>query len=112
MFQVGRPRDEMSVVQAGRPSGREASERLRGNARPMGLRLNWQEKHGAGAQRVPVPQTDTGRQVEYTQVDERTSVKELGNLTPYLRKKGCSLGCRATRPKPAESRSGQAQATG
>ena len=23
------------------------------------------------------------------QVDERTSVKELGKLTPYLRKKGC-----------------------
>ena len=23
------------------------------------------------------------------QVNERTSVKELGNLTPYLRKKGC-----------------------
>jgi hypothetical protein len=23
------------------------------------------------------------------QVDERTSVKELGNMTPYLRKKGC-----------------------
>ena len=28
---------------------------------------------------------------KYRQVDERTSVKELGKLTPYLRKKG-SLG--------------------
>jgi hypothetical protein len=27
---------------------------------------------------VPVPQTDTGRQVEETKVDERISVKELG----------------------------------
>jgi len=61
---------------------------------------------------VPVPQTDTGRLVEDTKVDERTSVKELGNLTPYLRKKGCSLVCRAKRPKRLESRSGQAQATG
>jgi hypothetical protein len=61
---------------------------------------------------VPVPQTDTGRLVEHTQVDERTSVKELGNLTPYLRKKGCSLVCRGLPPKHPESRSGQAQATG
>jgi hypothetical protein len=26
-------------------------------------------------------------------VDERTSVKELGKLTPYLRKKGCPSRC-------------------
>ena len=31
---------------------------------------------------LPVPQTDTGRQVEDTKVFERTIVKELGNLTP------------------------------
>ena len=31
---------------------------------------------------VPVPQTDTGGLVEKTQVDERTSVKELGKLAP------------------------------
>lgn len=31
---------------------------------------------------LPVPQTDTGRQVEYTKVFERTLVKELGKLTP------------------------------
>ena len=31
---------------------------------------------------VTVPQTDTGRQVEYTKALERTLVKELGKLTP------------------------------
>ena len=31
---------------------------------------------------LTVPQTDTGRQVEYTKVFERTLVKELGKLTP------------------------------
>jgi hypothetical protein len=30
---------------------------------------------------VPVPQTDTGRWVEYTQANGRTLVKELGNMT-------------------------------
>ena len=29
---------------------------------------------------VSVPQTDTGELVEYTKVDERTSLKELGKL--------------------------------
>ncbi len=38
---------------------------------------------------APVPQTDTGRQVENTKVIGRTLVKELGKLTPYLWKKGC-----------------------
>ena len=31
---------------------------------------------------LPVPQTDTGRQVEDTKVFEITTVKELGKLTP------------------------------
>ena len=31
---------------------------------------------------VPVPQTDTGRRVEYTKANGRTFVKELGKLTP------------------------------
>jgi hypothetical protein len=42
---------------------------------------------------VPVPQTDTGRQVEDTKAIERPLVKELGKLTPYLRKKGCPGWC-------------------
>jgi hypothetical protein len=32
--------------------------------------------------------TDTGRQGEYPKALERTVLKELGNLTPYVRKKG------------------------
>ena len=31
---------------------------------------------------VPVPQTDTGSQVENTKVSERTLVKELGKIAP------------------------------
>ena len=38
--------------------------------------------------RVSVPQTDTGRWVEYTKANGRTLVKELGKIVPYLRKKG------------------------
>ena len=34
-----------------------------------------------------VPETDTGGQVEYTKALERTMLKELGKLPPYLRKK-------------------------
>ena len=31
---------------------------------------------------VPVPQTDTGRRVEYTKANGRTLVKELGKFAP------------------------------
>jgi hypothetical protein len=31
---------------------------------------------------APVPQTDTGRRVEHTQVNGRTLVKELGKMAP------------------------------
>ena len=41
-----------------------------------------QEKPLNGEDCVPVPQTDTGGWVEYTQVNEGTFVKELGKLTP------------------------------
>ena len=41
-----------------------------------------QEKPLSGESRVPVPQTDTGRWVEYTKAIGRTLVKELGKLTP------------------------------
>ena len=34
-----------------------------------------------------VPDTDTGGQVEYTKALERSVLKELGKLPPYLRKK-------------------------
>ena len=40
-----------------------------------------------------VPETDTGGQVEYTKALERSILKELGKLPPYLRKKeALSLG--------------------
>ncbi len=35
--------------------------------------------------------TDTGRQGEKPQALEKTVVKELGKLTPYVRKKGALL---------------------
>ena len=41
-----------------------------------------QEKSLSDDSLVPVPQTDTGRRVEYTKVNGRTLVKELGKLTP------------------------------
>ena len=37
-----------------------------------------------------VPETDTGGQVEYTKALERSVLKELGKLPPYLRKKEAS----------------------
>ncbi len=36
--------------------------------------------------------TDTGRRGEKPQALEKTVVKELGKLTPYVRKKGALLG--------------------
>ncbi len=52
------------------------------------------EAHEAGFQEKllamhmrPVPQTDTGGQVEDTKVSERTVAKELGKMAPYVRKK-------------------------
>ena len=36
----------------------------------------------------PVPETDTGGLVEYTEASERILVKELGKLLPCLRHKG------------------------
>ncbi len=44
-----------------------------------------------GSKALPVPDTDTGGLIEEIKADERTLVKELVKLTPYLRKKGCSL---------------------
>jgi hypothetical protein len=59
-----------------------------GTPTTSGGRLDGREKPLARCV-VSVPQTDTGGQVEQTQVDGRPLVKELGKLTPYLRKKAC-----------------------
>ena len=50
-------------------------------AKPDGLRPDCREKRLA-RRGAPVPQTDTGGLVEHTEVDGRTSVKELGKLAP------------------------------
>jgi hypothetical protein len=49
--------------------------------KPHGLNPNCREKPLARTD-VTVPQTDTGGLVEHTEVDGRTSVKELGKLAP------------------------------
>ena len=41
-----------------------------------------QEKPLSDEPESPVPQTDTGGQVEQTKVSERTLVKELGKMEP------------------------------
>jgi len=41
-----------------------------------------QEKYLNFEAMLPVPQTDTGRQVENTKVNERTFVKEFGKIDP------------------------------
>ena len=43
---------------------------------------NCREKFLSAETGVSVPQTDTGRRVEYTQANGRTFVKELGKLAP------------------------------
>ena len=57
----------------------------------MGRRAFWGEPHGLSPDcrekplaraLLTVPQTDTGGLVEHTEVDGRTSVKELGKFAP------------------------------
>jgi hypothetical protein len=72
------------LTQAGRfrtaPLGRWSAE-LSPSGRSAGG-VPGAEKSRLVTTRPTVPQTDTGRQVEDTQVFERTIVKELGNLAP------------------------------
>jgi hypothetical protein len=98
-------------VQAGRLRLRSEYER-EASASPQVVNTWAGTKRCCGSCHLPVPYTDTGGLVEETQADERTLVKELGKLIPYLRKKGCSRGCTPWRWKPAESRRVQAHATG
>lgn len=60
--------------------------------------LNGPEKP-AGSGSVSVSQTDTGRRGEYPQARERTHVKELGNLSLYLRKKGSPISVYGLAPE-------------
>ena len=54
------------------PAGRKAGESL----------TPYLQEKPLGRMRVPVPQTDTGGQVENTKVIEITIVKELGKIAP------------------------------
>ena len=49
---------------------------------PQVIEPSCQEKLLSDEIQVPVPQTDTGRWVEYTKGIERTLVKELGKIPP------------------------------
>ena len=49
--------------------------------------LGFEEVPGNSPTVQTVPETDTGGQVEYTKALERSVLKELGKLPPYLRKK-------------------------
>ena len=49
---------------------------------PEVIEPSCQEKPLSDESQVPVPQTDTGRWVEYTKGIERTFVKELGKIPP------------------------------
>ena len=44
--------------------------------------LKFVPRKAVGYTKVPVPQTDTGGQDEYSQARERTIVKELGKIAP------------------------------
>ncbi len=46
------------------------------------LLISYCQEKFLSSNEVPVPQTDTGRQVENTKTSERTIVKELGKITP------------------------------
>ncbi len=73
---VGRSGRQIPLTVDRGASGREG---LRPD--PNGLNPNCREKPLARTI-PPVPQTDTGGLVEHTEVDGRTSVKELGKLAP------------------------------
>ena len=46
---------------------------------------------------VTVPQTDTGGRGEYPKALERTLLKDLGKMTPYLREKVCPARVKSER---------------
>ncbi len=80
-----------SACRASKPVGSQAREVPPGDDRGARARRGSAatERAGPGGQEkplargtVPVPQTDTGGPVEYTEVDEGTCVKELGKLAP------------------------------
>ena len=68
----------------------------------MSRRYNWREARKATRNnKLPVPQTDTGRKEEDSKANGRRVVKELGKMSPSLREKG------SCRDAVAEKRSRQ-----
>ncbi len=65
---------------AGKSTGR-AEQRVRALEAEV-VEPNCREKLLSDEAHMTVPQTDTGRRVEYTQVNGRTLVKELGKFAP------------------------------
>jgi hypothetical protein len=73
--------------QAGYPAKGSANPPWRGNrdggaSGPQVSGSSCREKLLSDEVVAPVPHTDTGRQVEHTQVNGRTLVKELGKIAP------------------------------
>ncbi len=74
---VGRP--DRQIRWAG---DRELSGRCGGQPQAGRIDAELPRKPSSEAFRATVPQTDTGGLVEYTEVDGRTFVKELGKFVP------------------------------
>ena len=72
-------------VQAEGPAGRKNPRRegrLQAERKRVAKSPERPPRKAAIATYGPVPQTDTGRQVEETKADGRSIVKELGKITP------------------------------
>ncbi len=71
---VGRRRSQANPVLESEARGRTYGSEV--------VEPRCQEKPLSEESPVPVPQTDTGGQVEHTKANGKTLVKELGKLTP------------------------------
>ena len=68
--------------------------------RPSGrCRVDWFQEKPSGDNHISRTKTDTGRCGEKPQALERTVVKELGKLTPYVRNKGALLATEGAEKK-------------
>ena len=77
----GRARPSVKAGEGCREN-RTRRSRREGEAQAEVAGLICREKPLTGETPAPVPQTDTGGQVEDTKVNGKTFVKELGKLTP------------------------------
>jgi hypothetical protein len=84
--QNGKPAYPLDMIGA-KPVGVETRRQIRELSRgviawrkPEVVKPSCREKLRSVDYLAPVPQTDTGRRVEYTKVNGRTLSKELGNM--------------------------------